>query len=96
MNDDLHISDIGAHLVQHFEGCLKPDGNGMFRAYKCPAESSPSAGARTNEGQTTLTHLLDGRLPNVMRRLKTIWCRLKTALRKLVKVPLNQWQFDAL
>ena len=36
MNEHLKLTKAGANLIQHFEGCLKKEGD-QYKAYKCPA-----------------------------------------------------------
>ena len=96
MNEDLHISDTGAHLVQHFEGCLKPDGNGMFRAYTCPAGVLTIGWGTTREGKNHFDASSRWTAAQCHEAFKNDMVSFENSVKKLVKVPLTQWQFDAL
>ena len=97
MNEDRKLTDAGANLIQHFEGCLQPH-NGKFKSYVCPA------GVRTigwgSTGHPHGKHHIDS---------TTQWTReechqafladmgaFERDVRKLVTVPLSANQFDAL
>lgn len=96
MNDDLHLSPAGANLVKAFEGLLKKIGDDKYKAYVCPA------------GVTTIGW---GTTAELGRKLSkdTVWTKkqcddaflndmvaFEDGVKKLVKQPLKQWQFDAL
>jgi lysozyme len=95
MNDNMHLSPAGANLIKHFEGCLKPHGD-KFRAYRCPANVLTIGWGTTNEGHNKFDS-------------DTIWTReqcdkaflvdmiaFENEVKRLVKVQLLQYQFDAL
>jgi lysozyme len=95
MNEDLTLTPAGANLVKHFEGILQPHGE-KFKAYKCPA------GVWTVGWGTTTEH-------GHQIKPDTVWTRqqcdeaflrdmeeFEAAVRRLVKVELEPWQFDAL
>src|SRR4029077_9247243 len=95
MNEDPPLTLAGANLIKHFEGCLEPKGE-HYRAYKCPA-------GVTTIGWGTATE------PGQQIQPGTVWTKqqwddaflrdmevFEQAVRRLVKVPLMPWQFDAL
>jgi lysozyme len=95
MNEDRSLTPAGAALVQHFEGCLKPV-KGGFTAYKCPANVTTIGHGHTNH---------HGR----QFKMGDVWTKqecddvfledmagFEDAVRRLVKVELEPWQFDAL
>jgi lysozyme len=95
MNQHLTLSEGGAKLIQHFEGCLEPH-EGKFKAYKCPANVLTIGWGHTNH---------HGRKFDA----KTLWDKdtchevfledmegFEKAVRRLVTVNLEQHQFDAL
>ena len=47
MNEDRTLTKAGMHLIQHFEGCLKPHGE-HYKAYKCPANVLTIGWGHTN------------------------------------------------
>jgi lysozyme len=96
MNDELHLSPAGAHLVQAFEGLLKKVGHDQYKAYRCPANVLTIGWGTTNEGSNHFD-------------ASTVWSKaqcdaaflkdmvsFENSVKKLVKVKLHQWQFDAL
>ena len=95
MNDHLKLSDAGARLVQHFEGCLKKQGD-HYVPYKCPANVLTIGWGHTQH---------HGRKFDASSRWTAEECHeafledmgtFERDVRKLVKVPLSQNQFDAL
>lgn len=95
MNAHLKLSQAGAELIQHFEGCLKPHGD-MFHAYHCPANVLTIGWGHTNH---------HGRKFDASSRWTAGECHeafledmetFERDVRKLVKVPLTAFQFDAL
>jgi lysozyme len=95
MNAHLKLSYAGAKLIQHFEGCLTPH-EGKFKAYKCPANVLTIGWGHTNH---------HGRKFDAATRWTAEECHeafvedmggFEQSVRKLVTVPLEQHQFDAL
>jgi lysozyme len=95
MNDDLRLSDAGANLIKHFEGCLEKVAGG-YRAYYCPANCLTIGHGHTNH---------HGRLFKVGE----VWTKeecddafledmigFEDAVKRLVTVKLQPYQFDAL
>ena len=92
----MKISDKGLALVKSFEGCLRKTSDGTFEPYVCPAGVLTIGWGHTNahgrrfdrsarwtqrECDTALTRDMEG---------------FERDVAHLVKVPLNQGQFDAL
>ena len=95
MNDDLSLTPRGADLIKHFESCMQKKGE-HYHAYHCPA------GVLTIGWGHTHHH---GRKFNVSSRWTREECDeafledmegFERAVRRLVKVPLEPYQFDAL
>jgi lysozyme len=92
----MHISDKGLALVRAFESCLEPDGNGKFRAYLCPAKKLTIGWGHTNDhgmqfnaGTAWTQAECDAELASDMKHFEAV-------VDRLVKVELNQSQYDAL
>lgn len=95
MNDHLKLTESGAKLIQHFEGCLQPH-EGKFKAYHCPANVLTIGWGHTNH---------HGRKFDATTKWTSEECHqvffedmegFERSVRKLVKVPLTDYQFDAL
>jgi lysozyme len=95
MNDHLKLTQAGANLIQHFEGCLQPH-EGKFKAYKCPANVLTIGWGHTNH---------HGRKFDATTRWTMEECNaaffedmegFEMAVRRLVKVPLTPYQYDSL
>jgi lysozyme len=97
MNENRKLTERGAKLIQHFEGCLQPH-NGKFKSYLCPANVRTIGWGST--GHPHGKHKIDA---------NTIWtaeeCHaaflsdmesFERDVRKAVRVPLTDYQFDAL
>lgn len=95
MNAHLKLTQAGANLIKHFEGCLHPH-QGKYKAYRCPA------GIWTIGWGTTTEH-------GHAIKQDTVWTqeqcnaaaradmeKFEADVRRLVKVQLEPWQFDAL
>jgi lysozyme len=96
MNDDLHLSTAGANLVKAFEGCLKKIGADQFRAYTCPAGvttigwgTTTEHGHKISPGMVWTQKQCDDAFLNDMKKFEA-------GVKRLVKVQLTQYQFDAL
>ena len=95
MNEDRTLTRAGANLIKHFESCLKKDG-AHFRAYRCPANVLTIGWGHTGH---------HGRRFDESSRWSQAECNevfledmqgFERAVRRLVKVKLEPWQFDAL
>lgn len=92
----MKISSRGLNLVKEFEGCLKSVGGGLFKPYICPAGvltigwgHTNAHGRKFDDSARWSQRECDDELASDMRRFEA-------AVTRLVKVPLNQNQFDAL
>src|SRR6478672_2522915 len=95
-NKDLRLSPAGSNLIKHYESCLQPVGKNKFKAYRCPAGVLTIGWGHTNHHGRKF-------------RAGDVWAQkecndefakdmtiFENAIKRLVKVPLNQSQFDAL
>lgn len=92
----MHIGPQGLTLVKAFESCLKPDGNGYFKPYICPAGVLTIGWGHTN---------VQGRQFDQNSRWSPAECdaeltqdmlAAETSVQRRVRVPLEQHEFDAL
>jgi lysozyme len=95
MNEDRKLTAAGANLVKHFEGCLQPH-EGKYKAYHCPANVLTIGWGHTNH---------HGRKFDATTRWTAEECHaafsedmegFEKAVRRLVTVPLTDYQYDAL
>lgn len=96
MNEELTLARAGANLVKHFESCMKHVGPDRFTAYKCPAGvvtigwgHTSHHGRKVSMGDVWSQRECDA-------EFKTDMHIFERDVHRLVKVPLKQWQFDAL
>ena len=95
-NEALVISVAGANLIKHFESCLKKVGPDRFTAYKCPAGVwTIGWGTTTEHGHSIKSGLVWSQAQCDAAFLNDMHI-FESDVRRLVKVPLTQWQFDAL
>lgn len=80
------ISDKGINLIKRFEGC-------SLSAYKCPANVWTIGYGHTGADVTQGKRISQEEAERLLRQDLTVHCN---NVSKLVKVPLNQNQFDAL
>ena len=96
MNEDLGLSAAGANLIKHFESCMKKCGPDRFAAYKCPA------GVATIGWGHTAHHGRSFKMGDVWsgaecdKEFLSDMRQFESDVKRLVKVKLTQWQFDAL
>jgi lysozyme len=95
MNEHLTLTPAGGNLIKHFEGCLQPKGD-KFHAYTCPAGVLTIGYGHTNHHgrkfDTTTRWSLDTCEEAFYEDMETF----EKAVRRLVKVELTPFQFDAL
>jgi lysozyme len=86
------VSDAGLKLIQHFEGLF-------LKAYKCPAGvwtiGYGHTGLKHNDGSVTPGRKIT-KAEAVALLLQDLNTKYAPAVRRLVKVPLRQYEFDAL
>ena len=95
MNDDLELSEAGMKLVQAFEGCLKKKGD-YYHAYRCPANVLTIGWGHTNHHGIEFDEHTRWTLQECNQAFLQDMEGFEKAVRKAVKVPLEQYQFDAL
>jgi len=95
-NEALSLSPPGANLVKHFESCMKACGPNRFKAYKCPSNVTTIGWGHTNHhgrkfsmGDVWSQQECDAEFLSDMKEFEA-------HVKRLVKVKLTQWQFDAL
>jgi lysozyme len=95
MNDHLKLSPAGANLIKHFEGCLEKQGQHVH-AYKCPAGVWTIGWGTTQENG----HKINATTRWTMEECDEAFLKdmesFEMAVRRLVKVPLEQHQWDSL
>lgn len=96
MNESLSLSQAGANLVKAFEGCLQPIGGGIYRAYVCPAGVLTIGWGHTNHHGRKFDSASRWTKAECDAEFLSDMKRFEAAVRRLVKVPLKQHQFDAL
>ena len=96
MNDDLHLSPAGANLIKAFEGLLKKIGHDQYKAYVCPAGvttigwgTTAELGRKLSKDTVWTKQQCDDAFLNDMKAFEK-------EVKRLVKVKLTQYQFDAL
>lgn|GEM_PF-1852614 len=94
-NENLHLSNAGAGLIKHFESCLRPVGS-KFQAYYDPVRVLTIGWGHTNHhgrkfkaGAKWTRKECDDEFLSDMELFED-------AVKQAVKVPLTQYQFDAL
>jgi lysozyme len=96
MNDDLTLSPAGANLIKAFEGCLKKVGPDQYKAYVCPAGVTTIGWGTTTEHGHRITKDMVWTAKQCddafLRDMKSF----EKDVRRLVTVPLRQWEWDAL
>ncbi len=95
-NEALSLSPAGANLVKHFESCMKKCGPDRFAAYKCPAGvwtigwgTTTEHGHKISDGMVWSQAQCDAAFLHDM-------VEFEAHVKRLVKVKLTLWQFDAL
>lgn len=83
---DKKISDKGIHLIKNFEGC-------RLTAYRCPANILTIGYGHTGCDVFAGQKITQEEAERLLRQDLTVHCN---NVSQLVKVPLNQNQFDAL
>ena len=94
MNEDRKLTQAGANLIQHFEGCLKKSG-GHYVPYKCPAGVLTIGWGTTNEGRNHFDASSRWTAEQCNQAFLVDMEAFEREVRRLVKVPLEPWQFDA-
>ena len=82
----MNISENGINLIKRFEGC-------RLKAYRCPAGVLTIGYGHTGSDVSNGMVISQEKAENMLKMDLAVHCNNVT---KLVKVPLNQNQFDAL
>jgi lysozyme len=96
MNENLKLTTAGANLIKHFEGLKEKCGPDSYKPYYCPADVLTLGYGHTNH------HGRKFKMGDVWTRQECDDAFLddmegfEDAVRRLVKVELEPWQFDAL
>lgn len=90
------IGSAGLRLIKEFEGCLKSIGGGKFVPYICPAGVLTIGWGHTNAHGRQFTQDDIWSQRDCDKALAEDLSGFERAVEKLVKVKLNQNQFDAL
>jgi len=90
------LSPKGAALIKSFEGCLKPDGHGNFVAYYCPAGVLTIGWGHTNDNGRQFNTSSVWSQQDCDTAFLADMAQFCAVVDGLVKVSLNQNQFDAL
>lgn len=88
----MKLSQKGLDLICSFEGYLTKQKDGSCKAYQCPAKVW-TCGWGCTEGVTPNTHWTR---EEALERYHAELAKFEKAVDRLVKVPLNQNQYDAL
>jgi lysozyme len=92
----VRISAKGLKLVKEFEGCLKPVGGGRFKPYICPAGVLTIGWGHTNAHGRKFDASDVWTQTECDEALLRDMAGFEKAVQRLVKVSVNQNQFDAL
>jgi lysozyme len=92
MNEDLSLSRAGANLVKHFESCMKKAGPDRYAAYKCPANVATIGWGTTKGVKMDMVWSLAQCDAAFLKDMH----HFEADVKRLVKVQLTQWQYDAL
>jgi lysozyme len=92
MNEDLVLSRAGANLVKHFESCQHKAGPDRYAAYKCPAGVVTIGWGTTRSIKMGMVWSLAQCNAAFTEDMRVY----ESSVKRLVKVRLTQWQYDAL
>jgi lysozyme len=95
MNEGRYLTTAGANLIHHFEGCLKKDG-AHFKAYHCPANVLTIGWGHTNHHGRKFDAATRWSMEECDAAFLEDMAGFEKAVRRLVKVPLTPYQYDAL
>jgi lysozyme len=96
MNENLTLSVAGANLVKAFEGCLRKAGHDQIKAYVCPAGVVTIGWGTTTEHGHKITKDMVWTQRQCDEAFLADMKAFEASVKRLVKVELNQHQFDAL
>jgi|SRR5215831_6192353 len=90
------VSEPGLDLIKHFESCLKSIGGGKYKAYKDPVGVLTIGWGHTNHHGRRFDASSVWSKGECDAELATDLAIFEKRVTDLVKVPLKQYQFDAL
>src|ERR1700680_3842918 len=96
MNDQRKLSGKGAALIKSFESCQAPAGAGKFKAYFCPARVLTIGWGHTNDNGRQFTAEEVWTQQDCDVAFNEDMAVFEGVVKTLVRVALNQDQFDAL
>ena len=96
MNGDLKLSAAGANLIKHFESCMKRIGPDRYQAYVCPAGVLTIGWGTTKTDKFKFGPSTVWSMADCDEAFTDSMKEYEAAVHRLVKVPLQQWQYDAL
>ena len=95
MNEDLSLTAAGGNLIKHFEGIKEKHGD-KYKSYICPAGVRTIGWGSTHHGGHTINQDTVWTLEQCHHAFAKDMQHFEAAVRRLVKVTLEPWQFDAL
>jgi len=96
MNEDRKLTQAGANLIKHFEGCLERLSDGKYRPYKCPAGVLTLGFGHTNHHGRKFDASTRWTMEECHEAFLEDMAGFEMAVRRLVKVPLTPYQYDSL
>ena len=96
MNGDLKLSAAGANLIKHFESCMKRIGPDRYQAYVCPAGVMTIGWGTTKADKYKFGPSTVWSMADCDEAFLDSMKEYEAAVHRLVTVPLQQWQYDAL
>lgn len=89
-------SEAGLDMIKHFESCMKSVGHGKYKAYKDPVGVLTIGWGHTNHHGRKITADSVWTREECDVELTSDLAIFEKRVNDLVKVPLKQYQFDAL
>jgi lysozyme len=97
MNEDRELTQAGVNLIKHFESCMKRVGKeDKYKAYKCPAGVWTCGWGTTSEHGHKISPDTVWTMQQCNDIARKDMLQFTSEVRKMVKVLLHPWQFDAL
>ena len=95
MNEDLSLTPAGVNLIKHFESCMKKKGD-HYHPYHCPAGVLTIGWGHTHHHGRKFDENSRWTLAECDAAFMEDMGGFEQAVRRLVTVDLEPWQFDAL
>jgi len=96
MNSDLTLSAAGENLIKHFENCMKRIGPDRYQAYRCPAGVLTIGWGHTSGDRRKFSSATIWSMADCDDAFREDMKEYEAAVQRLVKVPLTQYQYDAM